>query len=267
MLRSVQAECYKVTHRLYFRICLAVCALLAAGVVYCLYLIKTQASGVNPVNMPFALTALLFAMPAGVYLVVIGVDMVFSDQYKYNTLKNEVCFGIGRSRIYLSRWITALLVLALIYLALVAVYALASLVLLGLPSEAEAQAMYGVDVGRCVFNAFRALGLYTLAALPLWLGGMSLALACYFLIASTNVAAFSYIGILAVLPMVLNNLGQYVNPAFTSLYHLTLTYHMEQLIVGDLPWARVGQCWLVGLAWAAGSTALGLALFSRKEIK
>ena len=56
--------------------------------------------------------------------------------------------------------------------------------------------MYGVDVGRSVLNAFRALGLYTLAALPLWLGGMSLALACYFLIANSTMAAFAYMGIL-----------------------------------------------------------------------
>ena len=52
------------------------------------------------------------------------------------------------------------------------------------------------------------------------LGGMSLSLACYFLIASSTVAAFSYIGILMVLSMALDNLGQYVNPLFTSLYHL-----------------------------------------------
>ena len=134
-------------------------------------------------------------------------------------------------------------------------------------AQADAQAMYGVDAGRSVLNAFRALGFYTLGAFPLWLGGMSLSLACFFLIASSTVAAFSYIGILMVLPMALDNLGKYVNPMFTSLYHLTLNYHIDQLLVGDLPWSKIGQCWLIGLGWTLVSTALGAALFARKEIK
>ena len=267
MLRSIQAECYKATHRIYFRVCMAVAALFSVGVVLCLYFIKTEASGVNPINMPFAVTALLFGMSAGLCLVILGVDIVFSEQYKYNTLKNEVSFGIGRLRIYISRWLVTLLVLGILYLVLIGVYTLASLILLGLPSQADAQAMYGVDAGRSVLNAFRALGFYTLGAFPLWLGGMSLSLACFFLIASSTVAAFSYIGILMVLPMALDNLGKYVNPMFTSLYHLTLNYHMDQLLVGDLPWSKIGQCWLIGLGWTVVSTALGAALFARKEIK
>lgn len=63
MLRSIQAECYKVVHRPYFWITTILCALFSVGVIFCLYLIKTEASGVNPVNMPFAVSALLFGMP------------------------------------------------------------------------------------------------------------------------------------------------------------------------------------------------------------
>ena len=226
-----------------------------------------RSGGETIITMPFAVAALLFGMVMGVYLVIIGVDMVFSDQYKFNTLKNEVSFGVGRSRIYLSRWAAALLVMALLYLILVAVYSLASLILLGLPTPEEAQAMYGVGVGRCVLNSFRTLGLYTLAALPLWLGGMSLALACYFLISNSTMAAFGYMGILVALPAILDKLGAYVNSFFTQLYHLTLIYHMNELALGDLDWTKTGTCWLVGLGWTVLSTAAGLVLFGRKEIK
>ena len=135
MLRSIQAECYKATHRIYFRVCMAVAALFSVGVVLCLYFIKTEASGVNPINMPFAVTALLFGMSAGLYLVILGVDIVFSEQYKYNTLKNEVSFGIGRLRIYISRWLVTLLVLGMLYLVLIGVYTLASLILLACPAR------------------------------------------------------------------------------------------------------------------------------------
>ena len=264
MLRSIHAECYKVFHRLYFQVSALLCALFAGGMVFCLYLIKTEAGGETIITMPFAVAALLFGMVMGVYLVIIGVDMVFSDQYKFNTLKNEVSFGVGRSRIYLSRWAAALLVMALLWRPLGR-----DMVwnLLGLPTPEEAQAMYGVGVGRCVLNSFRTLGLYTLAALPLWLGGMSLALACYFLISNSTMAAFGYMGILVALPAILDKLGAYVNPFFTQLYHLTLIYHMNELALGELDWTKTGVCWLVGLGWTVLSTAAGLVLFGRKEIK
>ena len=99
------------------------------------------------------------------------------------------------------------------------------------------------------------------------LGGMSLALACYFLISNSTIAAFGYMGILVVLPAILDKVGTYVNPLFTGLYHLTLIYHMNELALGDLDWARTGTCWLIGLGWTVLSTAVGLVLFGRKEIK
>ena len=80
-------------------------------------------------------------------------------------------------------------------------------------------------------------------------------------------ASFTYVGILALLPAVLENLGLYVNSLFTPLYHLTLTYHMDMLFTGNPGWAEMGQCWLIGLGWTVLSTAVGAALFARKEIQ
>ena len=61
MLRSIHAECYKVFHRLYFQVSALLCALFAGGMVFCLYLIKTEAGGETIITMPFAVAALLFA--------------------------------------------------------------------------------------------------------------------------------------------------------------------------------------------------------------
>ena len=54
MLRSIHAECYKVFHRLYFQVSALLCALFAGGMVFCLYLIKTEAGGETIITMPFA---------------------------------------------------------------------------------------------------------------------------------------------------------------------------------------------------------------------
>ena len=68
MLRSIHAECYKVVHRPYFWITATLCALFSVGVVFCLYLIKREASGVTPITMPFALASFshaAFFSPSG----------------------------------------------------------------------------------------------------------------------------------------------------------------------------------------------------------
>lgn len=111
------------------------------------------------------------------------------------------------------------------------------------------------------------LGYYILASFPLWLGALSLAIACYFLIRGSNMAGIAFLALMVGVPAVLNNLGKYVNPAFHSLYHLTLDYMGGQVISAqNMDWALMSRCWLVGLAWAALSTAVGLFFFSRREI-
>ena len=132
MLRSIRAEWYKAVRRPYFPILFLTCTLLTVGAVYCLYLIKTQSPGITPIGLPFALSLSPLGMVLGLWLVAIGGDLVFSEQYKHHTLKNEVSFGIPRARIYLSRWAAVFLVMLLLYAVLVAVYALSALLLLGL---------------------------------------------------------------------------------------------------------------------------------------
>ena len=91
MVNSIRAELYKLTHRAYFygfNLCCAAFALLVVG---CLCYIKFAAApSAELVNFPFALTPLYLGMPIGLYLVMLGGDAVFSEQYKYNTLKMSV---------------------------------------------------------------------------------------------------------------------------------------------------------------------------------
>lgn len=102
------------------------------GAVSCLYFLKTQSPGIAPIGLSFALSLSPFGMLLGLWLVAVGGDLIFSEQYKYHTLKNEVSFGIPRTRIYLSRWAAVFLVMLLLYAVLVAVYTLSALLLLGL---------------------------------------------------------------------------------------------------------------------------------------
>ena len=132
MLRSIRAEWYKAVRRPYFSILFFTCSLLTMGAVYCLYLVKNQSPGITPIGLSFALSLSPLGMIMGLWLVAVGGDLIFSEQYKYHTLKNEVSFGIPRTRIYLSRWAAVFLVMLLLYAVLVAVYTLSALLLLGL---------------------------------------------------------------------------------------------------------------------------------------
>ena len=258
MLRSIRAEWYKAVRRPYFSILFFTCSLLTMGAVYCLYLVKNQSPGITPIGLSFALSLSPLGMIMGLWLVAVGGDLIFSEQHKYHTLKNEVSFGIPRTRIYLSRWAAVFLVMLLLYAVLVAVYTLSALLLLGLergPSDLTPA------------NGFLLLGYLSLAALPIWAGGLSLVIAIYFLIASANAAAICYIVLILTLPALLGALGQHISPFFQLLHHLTLSYQLDLLLnVQILDWALMGRCWLVGLGWTAVSTVLGLFCFSRREL-
>ena len=136
--------------------------------------------------------------------------------------------------------------------------ALSALLLLGLDRDPS-----GLTSG----GGFLLLGYLSLAALPIWAGGLSLIMAIYFLIASANMAAICYVALVLALPPLLDTLGKHISPFFQLLHHLTLSYQLDLLLnVQILDWALIGRCWLVGLGWTAAATALGLFCFSRREL-
>ena len=268
MVNAMRAEIYKLTRRPYFYVFNLCCAAFALLVVGCLAYIKfADLSNQDVVNFPFSLTILLMGMPIGLYLVAVGGDAVFSEQYKYNTLKNEVSYGLPRVRVYLSRLVVTLLLMIVVFVVTIGVYLLSSLALLGIPSDEMAMMSFGMNAAQSVQMMMQMLGYYILAYFPLWLGGLSLAIACYFLIRGSNMAGIAFLALMIGVPAILDNLGKYVHPMFHSLYHLTLDY-MGGLVISveTMDWALMGRCWIIGLAWAAVSTAVGLFFFSRREI-
>ena len=64
-------------------------------------------------------------MPMCFALLTIVVDAVFSDEYKYGTLKNTISFGISRAEIYFGKLIVEI-ILMLVTIALVLVVYTAS---------------------------------------------------------------------------------------------------------------------------------------------
>ena len=234
MKHYLTAEWGRAVARPYFRIFLLVLLALAAG----LPLLWRFAFGdMFRGSFGDGLSLLIPFFTAGLYLAVVVADEVFSDQYKNDTLKNEVSFGLPRRRIYLGKLVTAAGIGLLLAFLTLLVYAVLCRVLL--PGAVG-------DWVQIQTFLFRLLG-----ALPLWMGALSLTVAAMFNLAHT-------------IPMLV-----VVRPARGAemLYHLLLTAPMDVMEVPLWSPAWLGWTWGVGLLWTLGAAAAGLALFARRDIR
>lgn len=256
MLDYLRAECYKLLRRSYLWIAL----LIVCGLELALVLLWAGLNGdVVHMTASVAFTMVLYLLSMGYYATAITTDIVFSEQYKYNTMKNEVAWGLPRTRIYLGKLLAGSLLSAAACVVILAWYALLCALLL--PGDGAAA------------EALRTVGFGLLRAFPVWLGSQALYFLCFFSIRGSTAAAFLGIGILAILGQLLTFLALLTGasaPALADILlgvqKLLLTTPLEGITdaIGD--WNRVAWAWAVGMGWCVGATALGLWTFQKKEI-
>ena len=251
MRNYLSAECFKVFHRSYFYLTLLAC-LLGEGLLLLGYWL-TWSWGSDLVSFSRTASMVVPLLGVGMYATIISGDIVFSDQYKNNTLKNEVSYGVRRPVIYTGKLLTSLLTALVAAIIMLAFYLLGCWLLF--PHGIE-------DVPTLALVAYCLAG-----ALPLWIGSQAVAMVCYFLVRNSTAAAFMGIGILAVVPSVLQVLGLLINPVFEDVRQLFPAVMLETLSTQAFRWDYVGLCWVSGLVWTLLATALGLILFQKKEIR
>lgn len=256
MLDYLRAECYKMLHRSYLWMAL----LIVGGLELVLVLLWAWLNG-DAVNMTASagFTMLLYLLSLGYYATAITSDIVFSDQYKFNTLKNEVAYGIPRTRIYLGKLFAGVLLSIGACALLLGWYAL--LCALMLPGDDAA------------LEALKVLGFALLCAFPVWLGAQALFTMCAFTIRGNTAGTILGLGILAILGQLLTFLSLLVSlpapalaDALLAVKGLLLTSPLENLTDAIWDWSRVAWAWAVGAGWCVGTTALGLWCFRRREI-
>ena len=186
----------------------------------------------NP-NVTFSSTAVLvpFLLGMGLCAPLVTGDIVFSDQYKHNTLKNEVSYGVPRARIYLGKLAVTALVSVLAALAMLGLYLGGCWLLF--PHAADDGYTWAL-VGYCLAGAF-----------PLWLAGL----------------------ILLLVSQIFQLLGLLIHPVFEVIRQFMPNVMVDALANMAFQWNYVGLCWLSGLVWFAAATAIGLLAFRRKEIR
>lgn len=245
MVKYLNAELYKVRHRAYPAGFLAV----VLGGITALFLLVKLEGNMN-VAMEDMVHILGMALIAGLYLVVAICDMVFSDQYKFNTMKNEVSYGLPRLRIYFGKLAAAAIMSVLLCAVIVGYYMALSLLLF--PAEGE------------LGEILRWGGEQLLQALPLWLGGLGLFQALLFTMKGSTSATVVYFLVVGMLDSVLKLLGLLV-PSMASLVQKALDC-LLQTPFGMMPNVDISHAWLVGMGWLVVSTVVGAVVFQKREI-
>lgn len=250
MRNYLAAECYKVFRRKYPYLTLLVVLALEGLMLWGYWF--TWANGNTGMDFYSAAITVVMLMSIGLYATVVTGDMVFSEQHKYNTLKNEVAYGLPRVRIYLGKLLVSALVSLIGAVVMVGFYLVGCWILL--PHGASDQA------------ALEAIGYVLSGALPLWLGAQGVVLAAYFLVRNTTMAAFLAVALLGVLPSILQLCGLLIHPAFETIRQFMPAVMLENLRDQAFQWDYVGQCWAVGLAFLVVSTVVGILTFQKEEI-
>ena len=120
MRNYLAAECYKVFRRKYLYLTLLVVLALEGLMLWGFWF--TWSNGNTQMDFYSAVIMIPMMLSIGLYATILTGDMVFSEQYKHNTLKNEVSYGLSRVRIYLGKLAVATPVALLAAGAMVAPY-------------------------------------------------------------------------------------------------------------------------------------------------
>jgi len=258
MLNYIRAEFYKVLRRKYTYVTLAV-MLALEGLLLAGFAFHNSHSYATPFGG--AMTMIVDLGAIGFATCLLTGDMVFAGQYKNSTLKNEVSFGLSRTRIYLGKLIAQTLLSIAYMVVMIAFFVGACAIILphsveGFPSDAD---------------ALTIVGYFLAAGLPLWIGAQAAACMCQFLIQGDTAASFAYAGLVFVLDTVVEVVGLLAGgPVGQTLLKVKEYFPRPMLeaaksVVGD--WAYLGRACLVGLFWVVVCTAAGLYGFRKKEIK
>lgn len=258
MFNYIRAEFYKLLHRKYTYITLTV-MLVLEGLFVSMFAFHNAHSYVTPFGG--AVVSVVELGSIGFCTCLLTGDIVFAGQYKNSTLKNEVSFGLSRTRIYMGKLIAQTL-LSITYMAV----------------------MMGFFVGACAVvlplepgsfytaaDALSIVGYFLAAGLPLWIGGQAAACMCLFLFQGEITSSFVYVGIIFVLDTIVEVAGLLIQGRLGELLLKLCVFFPRPMLetartmVGD--WAYLGKAWLVGLFWLVASTAVGLYVFHKKEIK
>lgn len=248
MVKYLSAEIYKLTHRKTYLF--GFFAFILGGIAAFMVLCKYNAG--NGASLNFFLMNLPPLFMTGMFLVLMVSDMVFSDQYKFNTLKNEASYGLPRTRIYLGKLIATALAAVVICAIIILFYA------------GIAAILFPVEDG--MGEVLTHLGQTLALSLPLWFGGLGFGYMLLFVMKGSTSATMVYVLVLGMGDTILDLL-EMIQPKLTeALEAVRSCLLMTPFNQMDVSPAALSHTWLVGMSWLVVSTLVGAVVFQKREI-
>ena len=248
MVKYLNAEVYKLTHRKTYLF--GFFAFILGGIAAFMVLCKYNAGSGASFN--FFLMNLPPLFMTGLFLVLMVSDMVFSDQYKFNTLKNEASYGLPRTRIYLGKLIATAMVAVVICAIIILFYA------------GVAAILFPVEEG--LGEVLAHLGQTLLLSLPLWLGGLGFGYMLLFVMKGSTPATMVYVLVLGIGDTILDLLEIIQPKLIEALEAVRSCLLMTPFNRMDVSPEALGHAWLVGMVWLIVSTLIGVVIFQKREI-
>lgn len=256
MLNYISAELYKLRHKKSLFIGMAALLVLEG-------LLFVPAFWIDELPLADALMVFLnSALPFGLFLAPVFAVLAFDNQHGQATLKNEVVFGIPKSRIYLGKLLTAMLAGTVAAAVAIGWYLLLSALTMGLPMETRLLSQLLINIA---------------SAWLTWLAALSFAMFLLFTLkSSTGAMIVAYLVAFIGVPVGMIGAGERaavwvrlsVNLFYSAPYK-KFWYDIGLDANNSMPmgWSPALYATVVCALWVGIFSALGLLLFRRREIK
>lgn len=188
-----------------------------------------------------------------IFLVATFIDITTAEESKNLTLKNAVSFGVSRSKIALSK------VIVTVGISFISAFIIFT-VFFG-----SGAIIFGTGEGSLPIIADASLRI--LAAIPLWIGAISVGTFIALFISNSTAAAFVYVGVFTMISAIVNLLTMLVSDKFSYISEILITSQLANLKQPNVGNDVLNKAVLIGIGYTILFTILSMLYIKRKEIK
>jgi ABC-2 type transport system permease protein len=248
MLNYIKAELYRNFNRAHLWVYSGVIAAMALALNI---LVKIGNAPNMDLSWLFEMMTQMLILP--IFLVATFIDITTAEESKNLTLKNAVSFGVPRSKIALSKVIVTVILSFVSAFIIFTVFFGSGAVLFG--------------IGEGSMPVIRDASIKILAALPLWIGAISVGTFIALVISNSTTAAFVYAGVFTVISGVVNLLIMLVSEKFSYVSKILITTQLANLKEPNLGNSTLMTAVGIGIAYTLLFTILSMLYIKKKEIK
>lgn len=256
MLNYIKAELYRTFNRKYFYFFIGILAVLAMSLLIFLKIVdaKNNISLIDAMGM--SVTNYMMMLPVG--LLVMLIDMIYTEEYKNGTLKNTVAFGMSKSKLIFGKFITIIILAFITEIFVTFVFWASSALIFGIGhfNRIKPSMYFGM-----ILTRFSTVVL-------LWIAIIAVGLFFNTIINNPSMFVYAYIGFFIGLPLIIDILSHIVSKDISKINIFLITGCIN--LIGTYNGVNKGNLiWVlaVGLVYIVVCLSLSAVWFSKKDVK